>query len=179
MSRTVSILTVLGSLQRRSFNRLLLEIAAAHPPAGVTLVPAVSLDSLPHFNADLDGEDTPVAVRDFRAQVTAADAVLFASPEYGHGMPGTLKNALDWLVGSGELAGKPVAAVCAAQGPDRGKLGLASLVQTLRAEAAVVAWSDTIIVQRVGAPQDAASASAELIQQVQAVIARLGEAVVR
>ena len=66
---------------------------------------------MPPFNPDLDGDRAPAAVTSFRAQLQACDAVLVSSPEYAHGVPGVLKNALDWVVGSGELVDKPVALI--------------------------------------------------------------------
>ena len=69
--------------------------------------------NLPYFNPDLDGEaDTPpAAVAMLRAAIGAADGLLISSPEYAHGVPGVLKNALDWLVSSREFPGKPVAII--------------------------------------------------------------------
>jgi chromate reductase, NAD(P)H dehydrogenase (quinone) len=64
---------------------------------------------LPHFSPDLDGENAPAPVADWRAQLKTSDGVLISSPEYAHGVPGSLKNALDWVVGSGEFVEKPVA----------------------------------------------------------------------
>jgi NAD(P)H-dependent FMN reductase len=75
------------------------------------------LGDLPHFTPDDDG-GAPVA--SLRAAITSADALLVATPEYAGGMPGSLKNALDWLVGSGELYDKLVAVVSAAPSPERG-----------------------------------------------------------
>ncbi len=66
------------------------------------------LGGLPLFNPDLEGFEAP-EVMDFRAQLRIADGVLIASPEYAHGITGVLKNALDWVVGSGEFVQKPVA----------------------------------------------------------------------
>lgn len=67
------------------------------------------LATLPPFNPDLDNETVPSSVADFRCQLRVSDGVLISSPEYAHGVPGVLKNALDWIVASGELYGKPVA----------------------------------------------------------------------
>jgi NAD(P)H-dependent FMN reductase len=66
------------------------------------------LADLPAFNPDLEGAE-PSSVLAFRAQLKGADGVFISSPEYAHGVPGSLKNALDWIVGSGELVDKPVA----------------------------------------------------------------------
>jgi NAD(P)H-dependent FMN reductase len=71
----------------------------------------------------------------FRAQVSAAAAVVISSPEYAHGVPGTLKNALDWVGGSGELAGKPVGLWNLS---DRAVHAHTSLVETLRTMSALV-----------------------------------------
>lgn len=66
---------------------------------------------LPHFNPDLDVEPFPEAVVPWLAALRNADAVVISSPEYARGVPGVLKNALDWVVGSGEFVSKPVVLV--------------------------------------------------------------------
>lgn len=63
---------------------------------------------LPHFNPDLERGALPETVRDFRARIKVADAILISTPEYAHGIPGVLKNALDWLVADPDFAGKRV-----------------------------------------------------------------------
>jgi chromate reductase, NAD(P)H dehydrogenase (quinone) len=106
-----SVLTVSGSLRTGSSNATLLAAAARLAPAGVTVSPYDALAALPAFNPDIEeGRAGPVpnAVLHWRAAVATADAVLFSSPEYAHGIPGVLKNALDWLVGSSEIVGKRV-----------------------------------------------------------------------
>lgn len=94
-----------------SLNTTLLQAAALLAPAGVSVVFYNGLGDLPHFNPDLDreGEVALPAVARFRAQLNACGGVLICSPEYAHGVPGVLKNALDWVVGSGEFMNKPVA----------------------------------------------------------------------
>jgi len=79
-------------------------------PEGVSLSLYDRLGDLPHFNPDLEGSED-FAVLDFRRHLQQADAVLISSPEYAHGVPGVLKNALDWIVGTGELVEKPVALI--------------------------------------------------------------------
>jgi len=103
------ILALSGSLRRVSTNTALLQAAAALAPAGVAVSVESALGALPHFNPDLDGAEPP-AVRDFHSRVRDADGLLISSPEYAHGVPGVLKNAFDWLVGSIHFPGKPVAA---------------------------------------------------------------------
>lgn len=68
------------------------------------------LGELPHFNPDLDaeGQAPPPAVARLRSHISASDGLLICSPEYAHGVPGSLKNALDWLVSYPDFAGKPV-----------------------------------------------------------------------
>lgn len=116
------VLGIAGSVRRDSHNRQLLRAAADALESGPTHAELVTWDrlaELPHFNEELDVEPAPEAVRDLRAAVTAADAVLIATPEYNAGMPGVLKNALDWLSRPWEthpLRGKPVAVVGASTG---------------------------------------------------------------
>jgi len=124
------ILAISGSLRASSSNTALLRAAAVLAPEGVEVVLYGGIGDLPHFNPDLDleGEAGPAAVADFRANLRESDAVLISSPEYAHGVPGTLKNALDWTVGSGEFVDKPVALINASP---RSMHGQASLTETL------------------------------------------------
>jgi chromate reductase len=143
----MKVLAVSGSLQARSSNRALLQTAHRVAPEGVELVDSVSVGDVAPFNPDLDRAGaTPAAVTELRAQVAGAAGVLIASPEYAHSLPGALKNALDWLVGSGELYDKPVVVLCASPRPTGGVLGREALEQTLKAQGAKVAASVTVAV---------------------------------
>ncbi|MBX7077933.1 MAG: NAD(P)H-dependent oxidoreductase [Nannocystaceae bacterium] len=105
------LLAISGSLRARSTNTAALDAVAALAPAGTTVTRYPGLGELPHFNPDLDGEaaEPPPAVAALRAEVAAADALVICSPEYAHGVPGSLKNALDWLVSCTDFPGKVVA----------------------------------------------------------------------
>ena len=106
------ILAVCGSLRASSKNRALLEAAQLLAPANALITLDWSLATLPHFNPDLDtldGLTLPLEARIWRERVGEVDGVLISSPEYAHGIPGVLKNALDWLVSSTSFPGKPVA----------------------------------------------------------------------
>ena len=92
---------------------------------------------LPAFNPDDDVERPHCAVAGLRQQLAAADAVLFCTPEYAGTLPGSLKNLLDWTVGSGELYGKPVAWINVAN-PGRGEGAQAALATVLGYVGAVV-----------------------------------------
>ena len=133
--RDMRILAISGSLRAKSLNTRVLRFAARVTLPGTDLHLCDALDRLPHFNPDLDTDSSPAAVMSFRAQVNAAAAVVISSPEYAHGVPGTLKNALDWVVGSGELVGKPVGLWNLSA---RAVHAHASLVETLRTMSALV-----------------------------------------
>jgi NAD(P)H-dependent FMN reductase len=113
IDRSLSILAISGSLRAASSNTAVLQAMAAVAPAGVTIIMYDRLADLPYFNPDLDREADipPTIVRELRAQIGHADGILISSPEYAHGVPGVLKNALDWLVSSLEFPGKPVALI--------------------------------------------------------------------
>jgi chromate reductase len=105
------LLAISGSLRAGSSNTALLQAARLVAPCDVEIVLYEGLGDLPAFNPDLDtveGDPLPTIVRELRAQVGSADGILICSPEYAHGIPGSLKNLLDWLVGSVELPFKPV-----------------------------------------------------------------------
>ncbi len=118
--RPVRVLGIAGSLRRKSYNRGLLAAAAELVPAAMT-VETFDLADVPLYNGDLDTDEArPGPVRRLRDAVAAADAVLFASPEYNHSVPGVLQNAIDWASrpgGRSPFAGKPVAIMGASTGP--------------------------------------------------------------
>jgi NAD(P)H-dependent FMN reductase len=122
------LLAITGSLRTGSSNRALLEATRALAPPGVEVTLYESLGALPHFNADLETGALPPLVADLRERIGLADGVLISSPEYAHGVPGVLKNALDWLVGSVEFPDKPVALIHASS---RGCYAQASLIEIL------------------------------------------------
>jgi NAD(P)H-dependent FMN reductase len=110
----VKLLAISGSLRPASSNTALLEAAQRLAPPGLEIELWHGLGALPHFNPDLDVEDQsrlPSEVRELRRLVGVADGLLLSTPEYAHGLPGSFKNALDWLVGSMEFPGKIVAIV--------------------------------------------------------------------
>jgi chromate reductase, NAD(P)H dehydrogenase (quinone) len=113
------ILGISGSLRRGSLNSALLRTAAERLPAGVELVPFEGLREIPPYDADAEAFVTPEAVQELRAAMRDADAVLVATPEYNHSIPGVLKNALDWAsrpAGQSALNGKPAAVIGASTG---------------------------------------------------------------
>jgi chromate reductase len=145
------ILGVSGSLRAASSNTTLLRAAARLAPEGVEVVLFDGLGDLPHFNPDL--EDAPIpAVLDWRGRLLEADGVLISSPEYAHGVSGVLKNALDWVVGSGELVFKPVALLNASP---RSTHAQASLTETLTVMTATVVPEASVAVPLAGRKLDA------------------------
>jgi len=128
-------LAISGSLRARSSNTAVLEAARAVAPQGIDVVLYGGLATLPHFNPDDDVAPLPAPVAAWRAEVACADALLFCSPEYARGVPGALKNALDWLVSGFEVIGKPIASINASP---LSTAGQESLLGTLRTIGAVV-----------------------------------------
>lgn len=98
---------------------------------------------IPAFNPDDDGDDPPAVVTDFRNQLRNADGILICTPEYAMGVPGSLKNAIDWTVSSMEFSHKPVALITASLS---GLKGHAALLETLHViEAKITADTGLII----------------------------------
>jgi chromate reductase len=112
------VLGISGSLRRDSLNSALLRAAAERLPAGAELETFDRLAEVPPFSEDAEAGPAPDAVRELREAIRAADAVLIATPEYNHSLPGQLKNALDWAsrpAGQSALNGKPAAAIGASR----------------------------------------------------------------
>jgi chromate reductase, NAD(P)H dehydrogenase (quinone) len=112
---TFHILAVSGSLRDGSCHTSLLFRAAQLAPEGISVSAPYPIAEVPFYNSDLDVPGSePATVRAWRAAITAADAVLFASPEYNFGPTGVLKNAWDWAVrpmGAHVMVGKPYAVI--------------------------------------------------------------------
>lgn len=155
--RAREFLALSGSLRLESSSTALLRAAALLASPGTRLVPFNGLAALPPFNPDLDRDPLPGAVGNLRARIAAADGVFICSPEYAHGIPGVLKNALDWLVGGIEILAKPVALL---NPSPRAIHGQASLVEVLRTIGADLVPGALVTVPLVGRNLDAASISA-------------------
>lgn len=143
----MNILAISGSLKPTSSNSRLLR-AAADMAAGdidFTLFDQ-QIGDLPHFRPDLDEEGATPAptVAEFRRLVTSADGVLVSCPEYAHGVPGAFKNALDWLVSSSELTGKPLCLLMA--GPGGARQAWTALAPTLRVMGANLVFEACLVV---------------------------------
>jgi chromate reductase, NAD(P)H dehydrogenase (quinone) len=127
------VLAISGSLKPGSTNSALLRAAAAiaDPAMRLTYFDQ-QIGDLPHFRPDLDeqGMTPPPAVAEFRVLLAASDGLVVSCPEYAHGVPGSFKNALDWIVSSGEVTGKPTLLLMA--GPGGAKQAWAALAPTLR-----------------------------------------------
>ena len=111
MAETIKVLGISGSLRKGSYNTALLHEASKLLPVGMELE-LYSLAAIPLYNADLDNENPPEAVKQLRDHIRSADALLIATPEYNYSIPGVLKNALDWAsrpAQSSALNGKPLA----------------------------------------------------------------------
>jgi chromate reductase len=113
MANKLKILAISGSTRKSSSNLNLIKAIAELTSEIFTTTIFDGLSELPHFNPDLDNENVPQRVTDFRRQLREADGILICSPEYAIGVPGTLKNAIDWTVSSMEFSKKPVALITA------------------------------------------------------------------
>lgn len=143
------VLALAGSLRRRSYNKQLLAAAELHARSMLSIRIYEDLASVPLFNEDLEAQGLPDGVSRLAAALVQADALLIATPEYNQGLPGVLKNAIDWLSRSQPdlLDGKPTAILGASAGPWGTRLAQASLRHILAACGAIVMPSPQIYVR--------------------------------
>jgi NAD(P)H-dependent FMN reductase len=123
-----TVLAIPGSTRMHSTHKNVIRYAASLADGKFEIDLFDGTAELPHFNPDLDGDAPPKTVIDFRRRIQNADGVLICTPEYAMGVPGTLKNALDWTVSSADLYRKPVALITASS---QGYKGHAALMETL------------------------------------------------
>lgn len=127
----MKLLGISGSLRRVSTNTALLRALAANAPAGVTLDISDLLGELPIFNPDREGDLTPETVEAFGRSIREADGLVISCPEYAHGIPGGIKNALDWMVSRDEIPHKPALLVRASTRSDHALGALQEVLRTM------------------------------------------------
>ena len=126
----MKILAISGSVRRDSTNSALLRAAIQAAPQGVELSLYEDMGTLPIFSPDLT-DPLPAGPAELRKILHASDGLLIACPEYAHGVPGGLKNLLDWIVGWGELAETPVALWHASVYGENAKASLGEILKTM------------------------------------------------
>jgi chromate reductase len=127
----LAILGFAGSLRRGSLNRALLRAAAALAPEGMK-IDIFDLAGIPLYDGDVEAAGDPEAVARFKRAIAAADGVLMVTPEYNHGVPGVMKNAVDWASRppkGAPLGGKPVGIIGASPGMTGSARGQSQLRQ--------------------------------------------------
>jgi len=150
VERPIKILGIAGSLRENSYNKLLLK-AASKLLSPFTELEIADIDKIPLYNQDLEETGFPEEVKEFKAKIEAADAILISTPEYNHSYPGVLKNAIDWTsrpYGHNSFDGKPIAVISASPGlfggigaQDQLKLVLLALNARLVTQPAVIVAS--------------------------------------
>jgi NAD(P)H-dependent FMN reductase len=169
----MKIIALCGSLRSQSFSAALLRAARVLAPADVDFRIFDGLGRLPLFNPELEA-DAPEAVHALWDAITWADAIVIASPEYAHGVTGTIKNALDWLVGHIPFAYKPVAVFNPSYQSHHAD---AALKETLRTMAADLVEDACVRIPVIGSGVDrdeiaASAAFAALIRSALAAVVR-------
>ena len=173
------LLAISGSLRTGSSNTTLLEAARLVAPPEVEVVLYEGLAGLPAFNPDLDtvdGDRIPSTAAELRAEVGRADGILICSPEYAHGIPGSLKNALDWLVGSVELPGKPALLLAASARSVHAQAQLVEVLTTMNVRL-VAGASVTVPLPSRTMDASAIAADAELAGLLRGAMQALGQAI--
>jgi NAD(P)H-dependent FMN reductase len=129
MSNRIKVLAVSGSTRQQSTNLNLIRAIDNLFTEKLQIELFEGIGAIPHFNPDLDTDSPPQEVVHWRNKVRAAQGVLICTPEYAMGVPGSLKNAIDWTVSSMEFSHRPVALITASL---NGEKGHASLMETLK-----------------------------------------------
>jgi NAD(P)H-dependent FMN reductase len=136
----MKILAIPGSLRSDSSSSQILRNIHALLPANVRFEVYNGVGTLPHFN---DAATPSAPVVEFRSKIKEADGVIICTPEYAFGIPGALKNALDWTVGSAEFIDKPVALITASSQGEKGHAAMLLVLQAISAK--VIAESSMVI----------------------------------
>ncbi|MBD1366003.1 NAD(P)H-dependent oxidoreductase [Mucilaginibacter sp. ZT4R22] len=128
-----SIFAIPGSLRSGSSNHAILNHISGLIPVDINYFIYNRLAAIPPFDPGLDNEHPPEAVAELRSLITSADAIIICTPEYAYGVPGQLKNALDWMVSSSSVVDKPVALITASLGGEAAHAAMQLILGALSA----------------------------------------------
>jgi len=172
------ILAISGSLRASSTSTTIIHAIEKLAPEQMNFTLYDGLADLPHFSPDLDGEPPHAAVAQLRQQLQSADGILICTPEYAFGVPGSLKNALDWVVSSGDFVGKPVVAVSSSPSGMGGDKALASLVLTLTAIDSTIVEGGIISIAMIRTKmQNGEISDAATVEALRSALAALAQAI--
>ncbi|MET3981553.1 chromate reductase [Mucilaginibacter sp. UYP25] len=146
------IFAIPGSLRAGSSNHNILKQIGGLLPTDVRYNIYDALAIIPPFDPGLDNDTPPQAVMELRNTITQADAVIICTPEYAYGIPGQLKNALDWMVSSASFSGKPTALVTASTG---GENAHTALLKVLGAIDCQIIEGGTLLISYIRSKMDA------------------------
>jgi NAD(P)H-dependent FMN reductase len=132
------IFAISGSLREGSSNHTILQYLEKMMPAEIDYTIYDGLSTIPAFDPGLDNDDPPKVVIDFRKRIAEANAVVICTPEYAFGVPGALKNALDWTVSSGSFSGKPTALITASTGGENAHEAMIKILGAIDAKLVVL-----------------------------------------
>ncbi len=174
----IHLLAISGSLRAVSTNTALLRAAMLLAPPGMTIELFDGLGGLPHFNPDRDADPLPPPVAAWRKRIAEADGLLVSSPEYARGIPGSLKNAFDWLVSGPEHEGKPIAFFHASE---RGVASQAALRLVLETMSGRIVDEASITIGLLGKQTDPAQIAADplLAGRIRAALGAYANALAR
>jgi NAD(P)H-dependent FMN reductase len=146
MIKSKKIVAISGSIREGSSNTNVLNALAAFIPEDIDYTIYNGIKELPYFNPDIDRVKPPAVVENFRKTLGESHALIICTPEYAQGVPGVLKNALDWLVSSAELYKKPVAVITASPSIAGGDKANESLLLTLNMLDATVVKNGALLI---------------------------------
>jgi NAD(P)H-dependent FMN reductase len=174
-ARRKAVLAISGSTRERSSNLCILERLAEWSAGRFDMQIYQRLAELPHFNPDLDAGDPPATVAELRQMVEAADGVIICTPEYVFNLPGTLKNALDWMVSTTIFSDKPAALIVAS---GLGEKAFESLQLIMKTVGANVAADATLLIKgaRTKVDESGEITDAETVAQLRSLLDALDAA---
>lgn len=171
MANESNVLVLAGSYRSGSFNQALVSGFKDQAPAAMS-VSEFDLRTVPFFDEDLESAGDPQPVQDLKAAVSGADAVLFVTPEYNHGVPAVLKNGLDWssrVYPNAPLGGKIVAIIGATPGKDGTSFAQANLRESLTIAGSTVVDAELMLARASDAISDGVITSDDLKAQLSSV----------
>jgi NAD(P)H-dependent FMN reductase len=167
-----NILAISGSLREGSSNHTILQFLGKMMPAETHYTIYDGLRDIPAFDPGIDNGNPPAPVADLREKLSQAHGIIICTPEYAFGVPGALKNALDWTVSSGSFSGKPTALITASTG---GENAHEAMIKILGAIDAKLSPETTLLIQFVRSKMDADSnvTDPDTVQQVKILLEAL------